>query len=1009
MFGGSPGGDTPNSGAFGGTGRPPAGTFGASPTGTFGASPTGTFGASPTGTFGASPTGAFGPGPGGALDFGGTHAGTGTYGAASSGSGSSSQGSRDEVPLDPAALGLAGERYEVERRPAPGQWEARDRYLGRRVVLRVDEEDLGDEFWRQARVLGRLEHAGLRQVHDVGVVQGKTFYSLDPLEGESLDRLLTGPVAERPTLPNLLRAFLNACAVIQHANEEGIAHGRLHPSHVRLGSFGQVWVTGWELALVLPSASSEVKQALGPAPPLDPGDQSLAPELRQGDPPTLLVDVFGLGLVLHWILGVRLPDRSGSTLRAGDGPAPLRAIAGKALAADPDGRYYSVRALQEDVRRFIDGRAVLAVSEGPLRAGLRLLRRYPLAAGVTAVLSALILAGSLVTLVMVRRRASTALARQREAQLAREEAQAAREQALSRARQARAQAKRAELVREAGGAITRALSQGGAGAFGEAERLIEGAGSGPEERALRDGLRAQLHLARGRRLLYDPLQPRPDLALADFTRLTELRPRDPDAWLLLFLAARRLPGRGAHEREQEAIRRLGALGDPWEALAEIERELPELEQSARRKSYLRPPRLHRLEHVRGRIEELAQIAAVLPHVAQARTLRGRLGIVATGPGVGRRAKLLDDKGQEVSGGRGIKEIWRDLYWAILLDPSDPEPYAAYIPSFFRKWGSHAPSRHKGGWPLGALREICRSSRRPEPPLALATVLQGLGRYASTIPLLEDALARPVSGAARHPEARLHDRLRLALARARLARGQDPRLEVGGLDVPEDYAPLVQLLDAWQRALAGDFSGASRSFQESLRWLRGEGSLAEPSVFFNDLLRFVTDRRIDSRPFLQLLGPMAGPPGAIQGNPVVGSLHLGLAVHLEAAGGDPRGELQALRQAQGSLGWPPWGYKDGLLTLTSARLFLRQQAQHPGPHLDALRVIAMVSMSEGSGNEALSGPALALISERLRQLGLPRAARAFSAVEDPVRELSVPRIYTAHEVWDWQGLSEERAR
>lgn len=1013
MFGGTPGGDTPGSGMFGGTPGGSSGSFGSSPGGDtpggFGSTPSGSFGASPSGTFGANPSGSFGAGPG-ALDFAGTHAGTGTFGASSGGSGSSSMGSQDEAPLDAAALGLAGERYEVERRPAPGQWEARDRFLGRRVVLRVDEEDLGDEFWRQARVLGRLEHAGLRQVHDVGVVKGKTFYSLDPLEGESLDRLLTGPVADRPTLPSLLRAFLNACAVIQHANSEGIAHGRLHPSQVRLGSFGQVWVTGWEQALVVPSAASEVKQALGAAPPLDPGNQALAPELREGHQPTVLVDVYGLGLVLHWILGLRLPGAGGSNLRGGDGPAPLRAIAEKALAADPDDRYYSVRALQEDVRRFIDGRAVLAVSEGPLRAGLRLLRRYPLAAGVIGVLGGLILAGSLVTLGMVRRRAGTAMARQQEAQLAREEAQGARERALSRARQARAQAKRAELVREAGGAIRRALSQGGVGAFAEAERVIEGEGSArPEERALRDGLRAQLYLARGRRLLYDPVQPRPDLALADFTRLTELRPKDPDAWLLLFMAARRLPGRGALERERAAIQRLGEIGGPWETLAQIGGELPELEQAARRKSYLRPPRVHRYEHVKQRLEQLTRIAEVLPHVAQVRTLRGRLGIVATGPGVGRRAKLLDDQGNEISGGRGIKAIWRDLYWAILLDPSDPEPYAAYIPSFFRKWGTHAPSRHKGGWPLGALREICRTSLRPEPPLALATVLQGMARYASTIPLLENALARPLPGAPRQPEAHLHDRLRLALARARLAHGQDPRTDFDGLQLPEDYAPLAKLLDAWQRALGGDFSGAARSLQDSLRWTQGDGSLAEQQVFLNDLLRFVTDRRISSRPFLQVLGPMAGPPQAVAGNLFAGILHLGIAVHLEAAGADPRQELQVLNQAKRALHWAPGGYKDGLLTLTGARVFLRQQPQHPGPHFDALRVIALVSLSEGSGNEALCGPAQEILVERLRKLGVQQAARAFSAVEDPVRELSVPRIYTAHEIWDWQGLSEERAR
>ncbi|MGE0706996.1 MAG: hypothetical protein AB7T09_03205, partial [Planctomycetota bacterium] len=1009
VFGGHPSGsyDAP-SGGFGGhpSGRHEA----ASGVGGFGARPSGRHEPAGSGVFGAHPSGRFGAV---GSDQG---AASGAHGAREgSSSGSIGGGGGGAGGIDLAALGLTGERYDIERRPAPGQWEARDRFLHRRVVLRVDEEAQGEEFWRHAHVLGRLDHAGVRRIHDVGTIRGSTFFSLDPIEGESLEVLLTGVPEERPGLPTLLRAFLGACAAVQHAHGRGIVHANLHPSRVRLGSFGQAWVTGWENARALETAAPELKHALRALPPVDSRDPTIAPELRRDGVADLQADVFGLGVVLHWILATALPGRAGLELQKARAPRELVAIATKALARDPDQRYYSVRALQEDVRRFIDGREVLAAGgEGPLRAALRLARRHPLATGVGALLGGVVLSGALVTFAMVRSRANAAQDRRQAAQAEADKATRAIERAQAAAAEAAARAARVELIGQGEAALAKALAAEEEGvaseAFQAAERLIERAlpagRLGPEEQELRQGLLARLYLTRGRRHLFDLRAPRPDLALEDFERLAALRADDPRALLLVYQAARRLPGRAAGAREAQALDALGRLAGGWATLAEVGRELPELEAKARQLAQQNPRRRVDPKLIEPRVHALERVAQdELPQVSQVRTLLGRLGIVRCVPGAHRSQKVLDEEGKLVRSAPDgtIKTIWRDLFWAILLDPTDPEPRAAYIPSFFAKWGAHAISRHKGGWPLGSLAVICRTALRPEPTLGLVEVLQEQGRYECTLPVLERALAVPHADA-RDPSAYVC--LTLARARAQLRRGIDPEVDVSGLDLPPAFLPLRSVVAGWQRLRSDDDArGALERILDGAFALLEGNPVASPQLLFHDLCFALTEPHPRTREgLLQAIdGLLSRPDPALR--QLQPFLLLGHVAQASALGRDVRRELQALYQAMQKLGWAGWGYQHGVLTLAGARPLIQAEPRHPAPHLELLRFWACMGMTEGAANEGLGAELQSLIVARLGALGNTRARDAFAAIQDPVRELSVPRAYTAPEVWDWQGRRE----
>jgi serine/threonine-protein kinase len=295
---------------------------------------------------------------------------------------------------------------------------ALDEELHREVALKEIQEQFADQldararFLREAEVTGKLEHPGVVPVYGLGAYpDGRPFYAMRLIRGESMqqaskrfhraDEASRRDTTERSlALRELLSRFIAVCNAIAYAHSRGVIHRDLKPANVMLGEFGETIVVDWGLACVLaqPTGDQTVAER-----PLDPGPASqtpvtergrivgtpayLSPEQAQGhlDRVGVASDVFALGALLYELLTgqppytgskeevLRLAQRgevAPARQRKPAVPRALEAVCGKAMAARPENRYPTARALAEEVQRYLADEPVQADRE-PLTERLR--------------------------------------------------------------------------------------------------------------------------------------------------------------------------------------------------------------------------------------------------------------------------------------------------------------------------------------------------------------------------------------------------------------------------------------------------------------------------------------------------------------------------------------------------------------------------------------------------------------------------------------------------------------
>src|SRR5262245_57787279 len=260
-----------------------------------------------------------------------------------------------------------------------------DRVLDRDVAMKVAAPGMQPGFVAEACVMGQLEHPNIVPVYDVvaadEAMPDRLLMKL--VHGRTLAQILqelTVPSTDGPVLERLLATFIKVCDAVEYAHSRDIVHRDINVRNVMVGSYGEVYLMDWGLAVhrspsgVVTKITGEI--ALGASCEDEFGSGTMvymAPEQAWGriEAVDARTDVFGLGGLLYEVMTLRPPyvaddvfhllqdARNGrvphptSVAQGRALPARLCDITMRALAANPADRYQTVRALREDVEAFV--------------------------------------------------------------------------------------------------------------------------------------------------------------------------------------------------------------------------------------------------------------------------------------------------------------------------------------------------------------------------------------------------------------------------------------------------------------------------------------------------------------------------------------------------------------------------------------------------------------------------------------------------------------------------------
>ena len=338
-------------------------------------------------------------------------------------------------------VGGMGRVYLAER--ADGQFT-------HQVALKLIRSELAapeliQRFLRERDTLARLAHPNIAQLHDGGVgPDGSPYFTLEYVAGEQITSWCD---AHHLGVRARVQLLLKVCDAVEHAHRNLIVHRDIKPSNILVTAEGEPKLLDFGIAK--PLADGPGAELTGTrARPMT--REYAAPEQVLGEPVTTATDVYSLGVLLYLLLCGRMPYRRAALGQTGwtkaileEQPEPLdraisrtvtqespatdeglsphpssavdaealasarsttplalrrslrgdlERIAQRAMAKSPNARYATIAALAQDLRAYLERRAI---SGGTRTYRLRkFVRRYWLPLGAGALLFVVVLAAA---------------------------------------------------------------------------------------------------------------------------------------------------------------------------------------------------------------------------------------------------------------------------------------------------------------------------------------------------------------------------------------------------------------------------------------------------------------------------------------------------------------------------------------------------------------------------------------------------------------------------------------
>ncbi len=283
-----------------------------------------------------------------------------------------------------------------------------DRYVALKVLAfgtKLDSNCI-DRFRREAKTAALLDHPNVVPVYAVGCERGVNYYSMQLIEGASLDRRLA-TVREgsdlRPALnldslsaawnairleripgstidasplegPDKYRRIAQLCShaasALHAVHLAGVIHRDVKPSNLLLGNDGQLWVTDFGLARVqAENGLTRTGELVGTVRYMSPEQAS-----GKGDMIDARTDVYGLGATLYELVTnvaafpgedmmdllrqIQTCEPPSPHLLEPNIPRDLETIILRAMRPSAADRYPTAAAMAEDLNRFVSGKSI---------------------------------------------------------------------------------------------------------------------------------------------------------------------------------------------------------------------------------------------------------------------------------------------------------------------------------------------------------------------------------------------------------------------------------------------------------------------------------------------------------------------------------------------------------------------------------------------------------------------------------------------------------------------------
>jgi hypothetical protein len=254
-------------------------------------------------------------------------------------------------------------RYRIGRLLGAGGmgevYAARDEDLGRDVAVKISssgDDEAQVRLRREAQHASRLNHPHICTIHEVAVLDGRTFIVMELIEGETLaDRIGRGPIRPTEALP-IAKQLTEA---LDAAHARGLVHRDLKPANIKLRSDGTLKVLDFGLAKTkaaagVPGAGSSTVTIASSVALTAPGAivgtaAYMAPEQVRGEELDKRADIWAFGCVLYEMLtgerafrGSTVTDTMAAVLTAEPAwdnvPASFRPLVRRCLTRHPSDR-----------------------------------------------------------------------------------------------------------------------------------------------------------------------------------------------------------------------------------------------------------------------------------------------------------------------------------------------------------------------------------------------------------------------------------------------------------------------------------------------------------------------------------------------------------------------------------------------------------------------------------------------------------------------------------------------